>query len=93
MTTTFTLVLNPGQSDYTDCQGEYRKSLGTLNGRSVWFNKPKERVIFCNRSAWTITNIKFMETLLESDTTGFYTSQDAPNEPYQANFSPRYHIQ
>ena len=38
MTAKFILALNPDQNDYAYCQGEYQKSLGTLNGRSVWFN-------------------------------------------------------
>ena len=93
MTTTFILAPKPGQNDYANCQGEYQKSLGTLNGRSVWFNNPKKRVIFYNRCNWTINTTKSMENLLEGDSKGFYFSQDAPKEPYQANFSPRYCVQ
>ena len=89
----FTLVLRPGEEDYANCSGIYKRTLATLRGRDMWFNSPKKRVIFFNGSTWTITSTKeYLVVICEGATGGFYSAKDAPTEPYQANWCPRYDV-
>ena len=89
----FNLVLRSGEEDYASCTGIYKKTLATLRGRDMWFNSPKKRVIFFNGTTWTITSTKnYLVVICEGATGGFYSAKDAPAEPYQADWGPRYEI-
>ena len=89
----FTLVLNPGQSDYADCAGEYKITSATVRGKPLWFNTPKSRFIFYNGQAWAITNQKFLVVICEGATGAFYTTQDGPDGVIDAAWAPRYRVE
>ena len=50
-------------------------------------------VIFFNGITWTIFSTKnYLVVICEGATGGLYSAKDAPAEPYQANWGPRYEI-
>ena len=89
----FSLILNPGQSDYASCSGTYRKmSVGTIRGSSIYLNSPKSRFMFYDGGRWVITSTGYFTVVLNGATGGFYGSRASKSEPSETSWAPRYRV-
>ena len=88
------LVLKPGQSDYANCKGIYKRAtLATeIRGMPVYYNDEKQRFIFFDGRNYAITTYKYWKAIfLHGGTGGFYrTGNDYPRYIHYSHWGPRY---
>ena len=91
----FTLVLNPGQTDESDSAGTYMelRSFIRIRSKPVYINDIKDRLIFHDGDRWVITSeVYFNAVYCDRATGGFYASQSTQGAPSSANWGPRYSL-
>lgn len=88
------LVLKPGQNDYANCKGIYKRAtLATeIRGMPVYYNNKKQRFIFFDGRNYVITSYYYWKAIfLHGGTGGFYrTSNDYPRYIHYSNWGQRY---
>ena len=84
----FKLVLQPGNEDYANCAGTYTASREKIRERPIYTNK--ERFIFYSGSNWVITSKQYLDAIRNGATGGFYSSSDGNLHPGASSWLPRY---
>ena len=89
----FKLIINPGQNDYAKCAGTYMlRSDIIVRDKPVYICDERHRLIFYAGKRWVVTNLKFLETIKNGGTGGFYRSNVSTTPIAKRVWSPRYKV-
>ncbi|CAE7530563.1 Ttn [Symbiodinium necroappetens] len=74
----FEFLTKQGQPDYGECAGTYHETDASLNGRPVYLNREKKRLLGASKSGWVIAGMEYLEDFLRTQPGsfgGFHGSQ------------------
>ena len=83
----FEFVAKQGQPDYGECAGTYHQTDASLNGRPVYLNREKKRLLGATKNGWAITGMEYLEDFLRTQPGsfgGFHGSQASEPEEEEA---------
>eukprot|EP00439_Symbiodinium_sp_Y106_P051756 s3186_g6.t3 len=83
----FEFVAKQGQPDYGECAGTYHQTDASLNGRPVYLNREKKRLLGGTKNGWAITGMEYLEDFLRTQPGsfgGFHGSQASEPEEEEA---------
>ena len=74
----FEFLTKQGQPDYGECAGTYHETDASLNGRPVYLNREKKRLLGASKSGWVLAGMEYLEDFLRTQPGsfgGFHGSQ------------------
>ena len=79
-------LVRQGQPDYAACAGAYQETDLQLNGRSVYLNRKKHRLLGASKDGWILANMDFLEEFLRTQPAsfgGFHSSSELEEPSFQ----------